>query len=98
MESRLSTGAFGSGALALGGGMWSAGWVAVRLAGARRAVRLICADPGGRRTVVRRGVPLSKIGRGQPGSGGLLIAQSRVPRAWPGRHRPSRRVVVVGES
>ena len=36
------------------------------------------------------GEPLSKIGRGQPG-GGLLIVSSRVPRALPGRHRPSRR-------
>ena len=45
-----------------------------------------------RRTMVRRGEPLSRIGRGLPRCrGGLLIAQSRVPRALPGRHRPSRR-------
>ena len=47
------------------GWVWSAGWVAVRLLCATR-VRLICADPGGRRTMVRRGEPLSKIGRGRP--------------------------------
>jgi hypothetical protein len=43
--------------------------------------------------MVRRGVPLSSVGRGQlPGlGGGLLIVESRVPRAVPGRHRPSRR-------
>ena len=41
--------------------------------------------------MVRRGEPLSSIGRGQPFRGGLLIALSRVPRALPGRHRPSRR-------
>ena len=42
--------------------------------------------------MVRRGEPLSSIGRGQPLlGGGLLIAPSRVPRALPGRHRPSRR-------
>ena len=41
--------------------------------------------------MVRRGEPLSSIGRGQPSRGGLLIAPSRVPRALPGRHRPSRR-------
>src|SRR6202035_1609121 len=35
---------------------------------------------GGRRTMVRRGVPLSSIERGRPG-GGVLIEQSRVPRA-----------------
>ena len=40
--------------------------------------------------MVRRGVPLSRIERGQPG-GGVFIAVSRVPRALPGRHRPSRR-------
>src|SRR5215203_4176176 len=45
-----------------------------------------------RRTMVRRGEPLSRIGRGRPRSwGGLLIVESRVPRALPGRHRPSRR-------
>ena len=48
---------------------------------------------GGRRTMVRRGVPLSSVERGQPLGGGLLIGQSRVPRALPGRHRPSRRDV-----
>jgi hypothetical protein len=47
--------------------------------------------------MVRRGVPLSNVGRGQPPvGGGLLIGQSRVPRAVPGRHRPSRRDVVLG--
>ena len=48
--------------------------------------------------MVRRGEPLSKIGRGLPRWlwGGLLIGLSRVPRALPGRHRPSRRDVVVG--
>jgi hypothetical protein len=41
--------------------------------------------------MVRRGEPLSSIGRGQPLGGGLLKSVSRVPRALPGRHRPSRR-------
>ena len=44
--------------------------------GARRAVRLICADPGGRRTGFRRESPLSRIERGR--RGGLLIAESRM--------------------
>ena len=49
---------------------------AAGLAGARRAVRLICADPGGRRTGFRRESPLSRIERGRRGR--LLIAQSRM--------------------
>ncbi len=40
--------------------------------------------------MVRRGEPLSRIERDQP-EGGLLIGALRVPRALPGRHRPSRR-------
>jgi len=48
------------------GRMLSAGWAAVRAGCARRAVRLIYAGLGCRRTMVRRGEPLSKIGRGQP--------------------------------
>jgi hypothetical protein len=55
-------------------------WVAVRLLCATR-VRLIYAGLECRRTMVRRGEPLSKIERGQPEGGGLLIARSRVPRA-----------------
>ena len=39
--------------------------------------------------MVRRGVPLSRSSVAGPG-GGLLIVSSRVPRALPGRHRPSR--------
>jgi hypothetical protein len=74
----------------IGGGV--VGWVGGGPAGcARRAVRLIFAG-WDRRTMVRRGEPLSSIGRGQPfGGGGLLKRFSRVPRALPGRHRPSRR-------
>src|SRR5271154_5036621 len=46
------------------------GWVGGGLAGcARRAVRLIFAGLGYRRTMVRRGEPLSKIGRGRPFGG-----------------------------
>jgi hypothetical protein len=49
------------------------GWVGGGPAGcARRAVRLIFAGCH-RRTMFRRGEPLSKIGRGQPLWGGLLI-------------------------
>jgi hypothetical protein len=37
---------------------------------------------------------MSRVGRGRPPvGGGLLIAESRVPRALQGRHRPSRRRV-----
>ena len=46
--------------------------------------------------MVRRGEPLSSIGRGQPLGGGLLKSVSRVPRALPGRHRPSRRICDFG--
>src|SRR5450755_1185782 len=76
------------------------GWVGGGPAGcARRAVRLIYAG-WDRRTMVRRGEPLSRIERGRPPlvGGGLLIGQSRVPRALPGRHRPSRRDEVVGRA
>ncbi len=94
MERRLSRGASRISCLSLVGGAESGGvvgWVGGGPAGcARRAVRLIYAG-WHRRTMVRRGEPLSKIGRGQPGWGGLLIVSSRVPRALPGRHRPSRR-------
>ena len=57
-------------------------------------VMLICADPGGRRTMVRRGGPLSTRERGQP----ELVAHSNVAGSpgVPGRHRPSRRDVDVG--
>jgi hypothetical protein len=48
---------------------------------ARRAVRLIYAGLGCRRTMVRREEPLSKVERGRPSWGGLLIGVSRVPRA-----------------
>jgi hypothetical protein len=54
-------------------------------------VRLICAGLGCRRTMVRRGVPLSNIGRGLPCWG--RVAHRRIagsPRV-PGRHRPGRR-------
>jgi hypothetical protein len=61
--------------------VWSAGWVGGPAGCARRAVRLIYADPGGRRTMVRRGVPLCRIGRGQPRTGWVLIADWRVSRA-----------------
>ena len=44
-------------------------------AGARRAVRLICADPGGRRTGFRRESPLSRTERHPSG---LLIAVPRM--------------------
>ncbi|MCA1693826.1 MAG: LuxR C-terminal-related transcriptional regulator, partial [Actinobacteria bacterium] len=48
-------------------GGYVVGWAGGGPAGcARRAVRLIFADPGGRRTMVRHGEPPSKIGRGQP--------------------------------
>src|SRR6266700_809076 len=64
------------------------GWVGGGPAGfARRAVRLIYAG-WDRRTMVRRGVPLSSIGRGRPwGGGGLLKrcssrAQVRCRRCW----------------
>ena len=54
------------------------GW---RSAGcARRAVRLIYAG-WDRRTMVRRGEPLSRIERGQRAGRWLLIAPSRIPRA-----------------
>ena len=45
-------------------------------ASARRAVRLICADPGGRMTVSCRESPLSQVERGQPGL--VLRVSSRV--------------------
>jgi hypothetical protein len=73
------------------------GWRSGLLCATR--VMLIYADPGGRRTMVRRGEPLSRIERGQPG----LVAHSAFadsPRV-PGRHRPSRRdedVIGVGYS
>ena len=60
--------------------VWSAGWVAVRLLCATRGQ----ADIRGLvpQDHVRRGDPLSRVGRGQPWvGGGLLIAASRVPRA-----------------
>jgi hypothetical protein len=44
-------------------------------------VSLIFADPGGRRTMVRRGVPLYMGSSVAPLFGGLLIGTSRVPRA-----------------
>ena len=67
-------GAVEFGALALGGGgVWSAGWVAVRRLCATRGQADIRGS-GGRRTMVRRGEPLSRIGRGRPRWGGLLIA------------------------
>jgi len=69
------------------GGVGSAGWVAVRRACARRAVGLISAGLGCRRTVDSS---WGRSGVASPGRG-LLIALSRVPRALPGRHRPSRR-------
>ena len=49
------------------GGRGVVGWVGSGPAGwARRAVRLIYAGLGCRRTMVRRGEPLSKFGRGRP--------------------------------
>ena len=48
-------------------GLWSAGVGGGPAGCARRAVRLICAGLGCRRTMVRRGEPLSSIGRGRPG-------------------------------
>ena len=56
----------------------------------RRAVRLICADPGGRRTGFRRGTPRSRNERRRLGR--LLIAESRVPSREGRLHRrPSSR-------
>ena len=43
--------------------------------------------------MVRRGEPLSKIERGQPRWGGLLIVRLAGSPRVPGRHRPSRRDV-----
>ena len=59
--------------------MWSAGWVAVRLLCATR-VRLIFAG-WDRRTMFVVGSRCLGSGVAGPGGGGLLIAESRVPRA-----------------
>ena len=71
--------------------VWSAGLVAVRRAVRDAGQTDIRGSSAGPWFVV--GVPLSRIERGPAGEGSrLLIGGSRIPRALPGRHQPSRRV------
>ena len=70
--------------------VWSAGWVAVRLVVRDAGQTDIRGLPGwARRTMVRRGEPLSEGERGRRGR--LLRGVSRVPRACRAATDPSRR-------
>src|SRR5271154_5242009 len=65
------------------------GWVGGGLAGcARRAVRLIFAGLGYRRTMVRRGEPVLKTGGVGPLGGGFSHGPVAVPPRVPGPPRP----------
>ena len=97
MESRLSTWAAWVWRVGARCGGCVVGWV-----GGGPAV--LCATrgqtdmrgSGGRRTRFVVGSRCLEIERGRPRWGGLLIVTSRIPRALPGRHRPSRRDVCGG--